>query len=144
MSSSSTANLNLPVSISPAIFFSPLIIADESFWEIIFCLPSIFAWAMLPSMSYFHSLRSKDIDSVKYSTVFDVFSVNLPAHGFFIMPSHCHSNPDEYRGMKPNLIRDCFAASLLAMTVTQQCLILCKDKILMIMCQVFSQSCQNQ
>jgi hypothetical protein len=35
-------------------------------------------------MSYFHSLLSKEMDSVKRSTSPDVFCLNLPAHGFFI------------------------------------------------------------
>jgi hypothetical protein len=48
------------------------------------CFASILAWAMLPSISCFQRVLSKEMDSVNDSTVPDVFCVNLPAQGFFM------------------------------------------------------------
>src|SRR4030042_1224117 len=74
-------------SISAAISLRPCIIFSESSFVMILCLPSIFACAMLPSISYLQRRLSKEMDSVKCSTIFDVLNLNLPAHGFFILNS---------------------------------------------------------
>src|SRR5512139_1658428 len=92
-SSRCSLNLNLPDSISEAIALSPFTIIPASFEGMIPCLPSILAWAILPSMSNLQSLLSKETDSEKDSTMADVSLVNLPDQGFFTEIDLLHGAP---------------------------------------------------